>query len=79
MSDEERKFHFPKAQLHAFVVNLPDKQYLSDEGQPVDFNFARVFRNRNLAYDLADIFNGKVEIIGLEYTMTGLVMREPKE
>lgn len=65
-----------KSRYHSFVVNLPEKKYLSDEGQPVEFDYARIFRNRELAYDLADIFNGKVEIVDITCQGMGLIIRE---
>lgn len=65
--------------INAFVINLGEGKYFNDVGRAEDYKSARIFRDIGLAYDMADIFDGQVEIIDLSYICTGLYMKEPRD
>lgn len=79
MTEEERNFHFPSHRIHAFVIELGNKLYLSDDNRGVPYTHARIFRNKEKAYDFASKYFGQVEIIDIDYSMVGIYQREPLE
>ena len=79
MTEKERQLHFPNHRTHAFVVDLRDGLYLSDDNKGVPYTHARVFRARDKAYEYANRYRGQVEIADIDYSLTGLYMREPLE
>lgn len=77
MTEQEWEYHFPSHRIHAFMIKLSDSLYLSDERKGTDYKNASVFRNKKVAYEYANRYRGQVEIIDIDYRITGLYMREP--
>ena len=79
MTPEEKEIHFPSHRIHAFVVDLRDGLYLSDDNKGVSYTHARIFRVKEKAYEYANRYKGQVEIINIAYSMVGIYQREPLE
>ena len=79
MTEKERQLHFPRHRTHAFVVDLRDGLYLSDDNKGVPYTLARVFRRKEKAYEYANRYKGQVEIVDIDYSMVGVYQREPLE
>lgn len=65
--------------INAFVINLGEDKYFNDVGRSDDYKSARIFRDEQLAYDVVDVFGGRIEIVDLSYICTGLYMKDTKE
>lgn len=77
MTEKEWEKHFPSHRIHAFVVKLAEGMYLSDASRGVEYTQAMIFRTKERAYEYANRYRGQVEIIDIDYRLTGLYQREP--
>lgn len=79
MTEDERAVHFKRHRTHAYVIYLGCGLYLSDDNKGVSYGLARVFRIKDKAYEYSNRYRGQVEIADIDYSLTGLYMREPLE